>query len=235
MTTGAAFLACRDCRSLDKVAAHLDITVDRIAQLAATHGVRVRECSHVAAARLEQREVMATAAAGPLGLAPPGLCVTAAGLRILNHKEGWCLGLGDPTDGDKVAAELRRQQHGREVDTKLREWVSSKAAAEAAAEPAAPATAEIGEKREDRLLTLLAAAAHRMAALDAEAAMRNRRPATLGKGKDKPNFAAIAQDLALACGRQPGFGEGQIANDLGRGAKLLTVELAKITGGEKSG
>ncbi len=94
--------------------------------------------------------------------------------------------------------------------------------------------AELGPRREARLLTLLAAAADLMAEYDTQAAKRLR-PASLAKSDGAPNMAAISAVLATRCGNAPEFGAGQIETDLGQGYKLLTPRKDKLALARKSG
>lgn len=104
----------------------------------------------------------------------------------------------------------------------------------AAADPTADARAKIrqsasdaadlapllGKAREERLLVLLAAAAKLVADYERKSA---REPSFSLKNKT-PNWGALAMAIKLQCGERPGCGEGSIANDLGKGWKLLTTK-----------
>lgn len=79
---------------------------------------------------------------------------------------------------------------------------------------------DIGESREARLLILLAAAAK----LVADHERKHARRPTLSKLNKNPNWSSLAMAIKLECGGLEGCNEGSIANDLGRGWKLLTTK-----------
>lgn len=79
-----------------------------------------------------------------------------------------------------------------------------------------------GQGRQDRLLTLLAAAATVMARID-----RKTRTPSLSTDKGRPNMAEIARVLASECGSCPGYLDSPIADDLGKGLRLLNKLTAE--------
>jgi hypothetical protein len=101
--------------------------------------------------------------------------------------------------------------------TKLPGWAAGRPGFEALA----PVQELVGDKREERLLTLLAAAATLAVELD-----RKSRMPTLATRKGRPIASQIATALARKCGRNGGFRDGYlpgaIANDLSEGFELLT-------------
>lgn len=129
------------------------------------------------------------------------LRLTHPGVKVLAAKEGWPADLLDaPPPG-----------------TRLPGWAEGGPGVEAPA----PVQELIGDKREERLLTLLAAAATLAVEFDRKSKMP-----TLSTRKGRPIASQIATALARKCGRNGGFRDGYlpgaIANDLTEGFELLT-------------